>query len=160
MEPPFDKTPGVVATISGYTGGSLLNPTYGQVSGGGTGHYEALKVTYDPAKVSYAKLLDVFWRNIDPLDSSGQFCDRGSQYRAAIFYHTEEQKMSADSSRRAIEQSAKLGKPIVTPVVAAAAFYPAEDYHQNYYKKNPIRYRFYSWNCGRARRLSNVWGRS
>ncbi len=160
MEPPFDKTPGVVATTSGYTGGSLASPTYGQVSGGGTGHYEALKVTYDPAKVTYAQLLDVFWRNIDPLDPSGQFCDRGGQYRAAIFYGTDEQRKLADSSKRAIEQSGKLRERIVTPVVAAAPFYPAEDYHQDYYKKNPVRYRFYSWNCGRARRLAKVWGKS
>ena len=158
MEPPFDKTPGVVATISGYTGGSLANPTYGQVSGGGTGHYEVLKVTYDPAKVTYAQLLEVFWRNVDPLDAGGQFCDRGSQYRAAIFYGTEEQRELADSSRRAIDQSGKLGKPIVTALVAAAPFYAAEEYHQDYYKKNPIRYRLYSWNCGRARRLAKVWG--
>lgn len=158
MEPPFDKTPGVLATISGYTGGSLANPTYGQVSDGGTGHYEALQVTYDPAKVTYAQLLDVFWRNVDPLDAGGQFCDRGNQYRAAIFYATDKQKVLADSSKRAIEQSARFRKPIVTPVVPAAVFYPAEDYHQNYYKKNPIRYRVYSWNCGRARRLSKVWG--
>jgi len=158
MEPPFDKTPGVVSTTSGYTGGSLANATYGQVSNGGTGHYEALKVIYDPAKVSYAQLLEVFWRNIDPLDASGQFCDRGSQYRAAIFYSTDKQKAHADSSRRAIEQSGKFRNRIVTPVVPATVFYPAEDYHQDYYRKNPIRYRLYSWNCGRARRLSKVWG--
>ncbi|MBC7789740.1 MAG: peptide-methionine (S)-S-oxide reductase MsrA [Anaerolineae bacterium] len=160
MEPPFDKTPGVVATVSGYTGGSVANPTYGEVSGGRTGHYEALKVTYDPSKVTYPQLLEVFWRNIDPLDLGGQFCDRGNQYRAAIFYRTEEQKELAESSRGAIEQSGKFDKPIVIPVVAAASFYPAEDYHQDYYRKNPIRYRLYTWNCGRARRLSKVWGAS
>ncbi|MGI9076073.1 MAG: peptide-methionine (S)-S-oxide reductase MsrA [Gemmatimonadaceae bacterium] len=158
MEPPFDKTPGVVATTSGYTGGSVVNPTYGQVSGGGTGHYEALKVTYDPAKVTYARLLEVFWRNIDPLDAGGQFCDRGSQYRAVIFYETDEQKHLAHLSRSAIEQSGRFRERIVTPIVAAARFYPAEGYHQDYYRKNPIRYRLYSWNCGRARRLAKVWG--
>ena len=160
LEPPFDKTPGVVATSSGYTGGSLANPTYDHVSGGRTGHFEALKVTYDPARITYSELLEVFWRNIDPLDAGGQFCDRGTQYRAAIFYINDEQRQLAESSRRAIEQSARFRGRIVTPIVAAAPFYQAEDYHQNYYRKNPIRYRLYSWNCGRARRLAKLWGES
>jgi peptide-methionine (S)-S-oxide reductase len=156
MEPPFDKTEGVLSTTSGYTGGQKQNPTYEEVSGGGTGHYEAVKVEYDPAKVSYDKLLEVFWPNVDPFDAAGQFCDKGGQYLAAIFAGTEEEKRLAEESKKRIES--KLGQKVVTEVLPAAAFYPAEDYHQDYYTKNPIRYRFYRYNCGRDARLTAVWG--
>jgi peptide-methionine (S)-S-oxide reductase len=156
MEPPFDKTEGVLSTMSGYTGGQAENPTYEEVSAGRTGHYEAVKIEYDPAKISYEKLLDVFWPNVDPFDASGQFCDKGQQYRAAIFYATEEEKSLAEESKRRIEQ--KLGKTVATEVLPASAFYPAEDYHQDYYVKNPIRYRFYRYGCGRDARLKAVWG--
>jgi peptide-methionine (S)-S-oxide reductase len=156
MEPPFDKTEGVLSTVSGYTGGQEETPTYEEVSAGGTGHYEAVKIEYDPAKVSYEKLLDVFWPNIDPFDASGQFCDKGQQYRAAIFYATEGEKSLAEESKKRIEQ--KLGKTIATEVLPASAFYPAEDYHQDYYVKNPIRYRLYRYGCGRDARLKAVWG--
>jgi peptide-methionine (S)-S-oxide reductase len=156
MEPPFDKTEGVLSTVSGYTGGQAENPTYEEVSAGGTGHYEAVKIEYDPAKISYEKLLDVFWPNVDPFDASGQFCDKGQQYRAAIFYATEAEKSLAGESKRRIEQ--KLGKTVATEVLPASAFYPAEDYHQDYYVKNPIRYRFYRYGCGRDARLKAVWG--
>jgi peptide-methionine (S)-S-oxide reductase len=158
MEPPFDKLPGVIATTSGYTGGKTENPTYEQVSGGRTGHAEAVQVLYDPTKVTYAQLLDVFWRNIDPHDAGGQFCDRGDQYRTAIFVHDEGQRKLAEESKRALEASGKLKKPIVTEIVAATKFYPAEEYHQDYYKKNPFRYKFYRTNCGRDARLKQVWG--
>jgi peptide-methionine (S)-S-oxide reductase len=156
MEPPFDKLVGVLSTTSGYIGGHLKNPTYEQVSGGGTGHAEAVEVVYDPAKITYERLLDEFWRNVDPLDAGGQFCDRGDQYRTAIFYHSEEQQRLAEASKARVEQ--KLQKPIATPIVAAGAFYPAEEYHQDYYKKNPVRYNFYRWRCGRDERLEELWG--
>lgn len=157
MEPPFDKLAGVVSTTSGYTGGQKANPTYEQVSAGGTGHTEAVQVVYDPTKISYEKLLEVYWRNVDPTDKGGQFCDRGDQYRAAIFYHTEEQRRFAEQSKAAIEKSKSFKPPIVTPIVAAATFYPAEGYHQDYYQKNPIRYKFYRFNCGRDQRLNELW---
>lgn len=160
MEPPFDKLDGVVSTISGYTGGSKVAPTYEEVSAGGTGHAEVLQVTYDPAKVSYEKLLDVYWRNVDPTDKGGQFCDRGDQYRTAIFYHDAEQKRLAEQSKAELERSKLLKQPIVTPVVAASQFYPAEEYHQDYYKKNPTRYKFYRFTCGRDKRLQELWGKS
>ena len=158
MEPPFDKIPGVISTTSGYTGGKTENPTYEQVSSGDTGHAEAVRVIYDPAKVTYAQLLAVFWRNIDPHDAGGQFCDRGTQYRTAIFVHNDAQRKEAEESKRALEASGRLKQPIVTAIVTATRFYPAEDYHQDYYRKNPVRYKFYRANCGRDARLREVWG--
>jgi peptide-methionine (S)-S-oxide reductase len=158
MEPPFDELEGVVATISGYTGGHQDNPTYEQVSAGGTGHFEALLIHYDPEKVSYSKLLEVFWRNVNPTDPAGQFCDRGSQYRTAIFYHTEEQRRLAEESKQKLEESGRLPKAVVTPIQPAPTFHPAEDYHQDYYRKNPIRYKFYRRGCGRDRVLRDLWG--
>jgi peptide-methionine (S)-S-oxide reductase len=158
MEPPYDKLDGVLATISGYTGGGKADPTYREVSAGGTGHAEAVQVTYDPAKVSYEQLLEVFWRNVDPLDAGGQFCDRGDQYRTAIFAHGDEQRQLAEQSKQALVDSGRFEQPIVTEVEEAGAFYPAEDYHQDYYQKNPVRYNFYRWNCGRDQRLAELWG--
>jgi peptide-methionine (S)-S-oxide reductase len=156
MEPPFDKIEGVVSTTSGYTGGSKPDPTYQEVSAGKTGHTEALKVVYDPAKVSYERLLEVFWRNHDPLSADGQFCDKGSQYRAGIFFGNEEEKKLAEASKAVV--AARFKQPIVTEIVPASTFYPAEDYHQDYYIKNPIRYKYYSTSCGRYRRLKELWG--
>lgn len=158
MEPPFDELDGVSSTISGYTGGHVENPSYEQVSAGGTGHTEAMQVTYNPDVVSYETLLDVYWHNIDPLDAGGQFCDRGSSYRSAIFVHTPEQRELAEASKQSIAESGQLNGEIVTPIQEASTFYPAEEYHQNYYDKNPLRYRFYKWNCGREQRLEEVWG--
>ena len=157
MEPPFDELPGVVSTTSGYTGGRNANPTYEQVSSGATGHAESVQVRYDPKKVSYETLLEVFWRNIDPLTANRQFCDRGPQYRSAIFYHDAEQRRLAESSKETLD--GRFAEPIVTQIEPAGAFYPAEEYHQDYYKKNPVRYKLYRWNCGRDARLSQVWGR-
>jgi peptide-methionine (S)-S-oxide reductase len=159
MEPPFDALAGVVSTTSGYAGGALANPTYEQVSAGGTGHAEVVQVVYDPAKVSYERLLDVFWHNVDPLTADAQFCDRGSQYRTAIFYRGAEQRRLAEASKRALAESGRFDRPIVTEIGEAGAFYPAEGYHQDYYKKNPARYKFYRWNCGRDRRLQALWGK-
>lgn len=158
MEPPFDALDGVLSTTSGYTGGRTKSPTYEQVSDGQTGHTEALEVVYDPAKITYARLLEVFWRNVDALDGGGQFCDRGSQYRPAIFYHGDEQQQLAEASKARI--ATQLASPIPVQVVAATAFYRAEEYHQDYYRKNPVRYKFYSWNCGRQQRLEKLWGRA
>lgn len=158
MEPPYDKLDGVLSTTSGYAGGRTKNPTYGEVSSGSTGHLEVLQVEYDPSKVTYEELLDVFWRNIDPHDPRGQFCDKGEQYQAAIFALNDEQKAAAEASKAEVE--AKLSEPVVTRILPAAKFYPAEDYHQDYYKKNPVRYRFYRWNCGRDQRLEQVWGKN
>ena len=158
MEPPFDKLDGVISTTSGYTGGHVENPTYEQVSAGGTGHAEALQVVYDPAKISYPQLLEVFWRNIDPTVKDRQFCDVGNQYRTAIFYHDDEQKRLALESKQRLEKSGKLGA-IQTEIVSAGPFYPAEDYHQDYYQKNPIRYKYYRWSCGRDQRLEELWGK-
>jgi peptide-methionine (S)-S-oxide reductase len=158
MEPPYDKLDGVLATTSGYAGGDKTDPTYQEVSAGGTGHAEVVQITYDPAKVSYEALLEVFWRNIDPLDAGGQFCDRGDQYRTAIFVHDEEQRQLAEASKQALVDSGRFEQPIVTEIAAAGPFYPAEDYHQDYYEKNPLRYKFYRWNCGRDQRLAEVWG--
>jgi peptide methionine sulfoxide reductase msrA/msrB len=158
MEPPYDALDGVVSTTSGYTGGRTPYPTYEAVSGGGTGHAEAVEIRYDPRKVSYERLLDVFWHNIDPLTPDAQFCDHGSQYRSAIFYHDETQHRLAEESKRRIEQSGRFRQPIVTEVVPAGPFYPAEAYHQDYYRKNPVRYKFYRWNCGRDERLKELWG--
>jgi peptide-methionine (S)-S-oxide reductase len=156
MEPPFDKLDGVLATVSGYAGGKKKNPTYEEVSGGNTGHAEVVQITYDPKKISYDALLEVFWRNIDPLTPNRQFCDAGSQYRSAIFYHDETQKRLAEASKREVAQRFK--KPVVTEIAPAAEFYPAEDYHQDYYKKNPIRYQIYRYGCGRDQRLEELWG--
>jgi peptide-methionine (S)-S-oxide reductase len=156
MEPPYDELEGVISTISGYIGGTKKNPTYEEVSAGTTGHAEVVQVTYDPAKISFEKLLDVFWRNIDPLTANAQFCDSGSQYRSAIFYHDEAQKNLAQASKKRLQSRFK--QPIVTEIVRATEFYPAEDYHQDYYKKNPIRYKIYRYGCGRDERLQAVWG--
>jgi peptide-methionine (S)-S-oxide reductase len=158
MEPPFDALPGVLSTTSGYTGGSVANPSYEQVSDGGTGHREAVRVEYDPALVSYSKLLDVFWRNVDPLDGGGQFCDRGSQYTSAIFVGDAEQRRLAEASKRALEQSGSLDGTLATEILPATAFYPAEEYHQDYATKNPLRYRYYRYGCGRDARLNAIWG--
>lgn len=160
MEEVFEKVPGVTSVTSGYMGGRVENPSYEQVSGGATGHAEAVEVLYDPAKVNYAALLDAFWHNVDPVTPNAQFCDHGSQYRAVIFYQTEEQKRLADASKQTLEQSKRFAQPIVTELVMASQFYPAEDYHQDFYKKNPIRYKFYKYNCGRAQRLEELWGAS
>lgn len=157
MEPPFEKLPGVVSVVSGYTGGAIRNPTYEQVSGGGTGHYEAVEVIFDPTKVSYARLLEVFWRNVDPTDDGGQFCDRGDQYRSAIFYHDDAQRRAALSTKQNIERTKRLR--VATEILPARPFYRAEEYHQDYARKNPVRYKFYRFNCGRDRRLEKVWGR-
>jgi peptide-methionine (S)-S-oxide reductase len=156
MEPPYDKTDGVIATISGYSGGKTANPTYEQVSAGSTGHIEVVKVEYDPAKVSYEKLLDIFWRNIDPFDADGQFCDKGSQYRSAIFFGNDKEKELAEASKKQIAE--KLGQAVVTEILPVSEFYPAEDYHQDYYEKNPLKYKFYRYGCGRDARLETVWG--
>ena len=156
MEPPFDKLDGVISTISGYTGGKKKNPTYEEVSAGNTGHAEAVQVTYDPKKITYEKLLDVFWHNVDPLTPNRQFCDTGSQYRTAIFYYDETQKRLAEESKKALSKRFK--EPIVTEIVPASEFYPAEEYHQDYYIKNPLRYKFYRYNCGRDQRLEVLWG--
>ena len=158
MEPPFDKLEGVVSTTSGYTGGHKVNPTYKQVSAGGTGHTEGLQIVYDPEKISYGELLSVFWRNIDPIAQDHQFCDYGSQYRSSIFVHNEEQFRLAQESKEAISESKRFKEPIVTPIVHASVFYPAEEYHQDYYKKNPIRYKLYRLGCGRDHRLKKLWG--
>jgi peptide-methionine (S)-S-oxide reductase len=158
MEPPFDKLDGVVSTTSGYIGGHTANPTYEEVSAGGTGHAEAVKVIYDPAKTAYTKLLEVFWRNVDPTTRDRQFCDVGDQYRSAIFYRNEEQQRLAEQSKAQLEKTKPFPQPVVTEVVAAGAFTPAEQYHQDYYQKNPVRYHFYRWTCGRDQRLKELWG--
>jgi peptide-methionine (S)-S-oxide reductase len=160
MEAPFDKVPGVISTTSGYAGGKVANPSYRQVSSGTTGHAEVIQVVYDPAKVTYEQLLEVFWRNVDPIDGGGQFCDRGSQYRTAIFYEGEEQKAAAEASKRRLDESGRLARPIVTEITPLDAFYPAEDYHQDFYKKSPGRYTSYRAGCGRDRRLKELWGDS
>jgi peptide-methionine (S)-S-oxide reductase len=156
MEPPFDELSGVISTTSGYIGGRTKNPTYEQVSSGSTGHTEALQVVYDPKKISYEKLLEVFWRNVDPLTANGQFCDMGSQYRPGVFFHDDGQKAAAEKSKKAVQGRFK--QPVVVEITAASTFYPAEDYHQDYYKKNPLRYKLYSHGCGRAQRLEELWG--
>ena len=158
MEPPFDKVPGVVSTTSGYMGGRVENPTYQQVSSGGTGHAEVVQVLYDPKKVSYEKLLEVFWHNVDPTVRDRQFCDVGEQYRTTIFVHDDEQRRLAQESKRALESSGKLPGPVVTPIEDAGKFTAAEDYHQDFYKKNPLRYRTYRAGCGRDARLKQLWG--
>ncbi len=158
MVPPFEKLDGVKEVISGYTGGHKDNPTYEEVSSGKTGHVEAIEVTFDPSKITYEKLLDVFWRQVDPTDAGGQFVDRGSQYRSVIFFHTPEQKAAAERSKDALARSGRFSKAIVTEVLPAGKFYKAEEYHQDYWKKNPIRYKFYRFNSGRDQFLKKVWG--
>jgi peptide methionine sulfoxide reductase msrA/msrB len=158
VESDFEKVDGVIEVISGYTGGHKINPTYKEVSKGNTGHLEAVQVLYNPAKITYREILDVLWRHIDPTDSGGQFVDRGNQYRSAIFYHNEEQKKIAEESKMALEKTGIFKKPIVTEIIKFDKFYKAEDYHQNYYKENPLRYKFYRWNSGRDKFLEKVWG--
>jgi peptide-methionine (S)-S-oxide reductase len=160
MEPPFDAEPGVFETIVGYTGGHLENPSYQQVAAGGSGHAESIRIIFDPAVVGYERMLEIFWKNIDPLDPNGQFCDKGSQYRSAIFYHSEEQKKLAEASRKLIEASGFLSGSVATEIVSASKFYPAEEYHQDYYIKNPIRYKFYRRACRRDKRLAELWTKS
>jgi len=157
MEPPFEKLKGVTEVVSGYAGGAGENPTYEDY--GKKGYIEAVQVTYDSSIISYAQILDVFWRQIDPTDRGGQFVDRGPQYRSAIFYHNEDQKSLAEKSKEELSKSGRFDKPIVTEIIKETAFYKAEDYHQDYYKKNPIRYKYYRFNSGRDQYLSKVWGR-
>ena len=159
MEEAFEKVDGVSSVISGYMGGTVANPSYEAVSAGRTGHAEAVEVVYDPAKVSYQKLLDAFWLNVDPITPNAQFCDHGSQYRSAIFFQTDEEKRASETSKQVIEQSHRFKEPIVTQIAMASQFYPAEEYHQDFYKKNPVRYKFYKYNCGRAQRLETLWGK-
>ena len=158
MEEVYEKVPGVIAAVSGYMGGHVKNPTYEQVSAAGTGHAEVVQVEYDPAQVSYARLLEVFWRNIDPTQKDGQFCDHGPQYRSGIFYQDEEQKRLAESSRAALQKSKPFKGEIVTEITKSSQFYPAEGYHQDFYLKNPTRYKFYKSGCGRDARLKQLWG--
>ena len=160
MEPPYDKLDGVISTTSGYAGGQKANPTYEEVSAGITGHTEAVEIVYDPSKITYEELLAVFWRNIDPTTPDRQFCDRGSQYRSAIFYHDDAQKQAIEASLAKLEQSKPFSEPIVTEVEPADTFWPAEDYHQDYYTKNPLRYKLYRFGCGRDQRLNQLWGSS
>lgn len=157
MEEAFDKLPGVISTVSGYMGGRTENPTYQQVSTGTTGHNEVVQVSYDPAKISYAQLLDAFWRNIDPTQANGQFCDHGSQYRSEIFYHDAAQRKLAEASKAALLKNKPFAGDVHTLVTAAGRFYPAEEYHQDYYRKNPVRYSYYKTGCGREARLKEVW---
>lgn len=158
VEEAFDKVEGVVETTSGFTGGGVVDPSYDQVSTGATGHTEAVRVRYDPSAVDYETLLDTFWHNVDPTDAGGQFCDRGNQYRSGIFVHDERQRELAESSKKALQEDPDAPSPIVTPIEDAGPFYAAEEYHQNYYQKNPLRYRFYKTACGRAGRLEELWG--
>nr|WP_245753945.1 peptide-methionine (S)-S-oxide reductase MsrA [Aquisalimonas asiatica] len=158
MQPPYDELDGVLDTEVGYTGGHVEDPTYEQVTAGDTGHLEAVRVTYDPERIDYATLLKVFWRNIDPLDDGGQFCDRGEHYRAAIFVGNEAEREQAESSLQALEASGRFEDPVVTRIRDADTFYLAEDYHQDYYQKRPLRYRFYRTSCGRDARLDALWG--
>jgi peptide-methionine (S)-S-oxide reductase len=158
MEAPFDKLPGVVSVTPGYSGGQVKNPTYEQVSAGGTGHAESVQIVFDPTKTSYAALLDIFWRNIDPTVKDRQFCDSGNQYRSAIFYHSREQLRIALQSKSSLEKNKPFREAIVTEITPAGEFYPAEEYHQHYYKKNPLRYKYYRTACGRDRRLKELWG--
>ena len=157
-ESDFDHVPGVISTTSGYAGGRVANPTYEQVSAGDTGHIEAVRVVYDPRRVSYATLVERFFRTIDPLDAGGSFCDRGYQYRSAIFVANAEERRIAETAAQRV--SRHLRRPLATLILPASNFYPAEDYHQDYYRKNPVRYRFYRWNCGRDQRIQELWGQS
>ena len=158
VEADFDKVEGVISTTSGYIGGDKKNPTYKEVSAGGTGHTEAVQIVYDPSKVTYAELLKVLWRNIDPTTPNRQFCDAGSQYRAEIFYHDQTQKNLAEQSKREVESTKSFEAPIVTQITMASEFYPAETYHQDYHSKNPVRYKVYRYGCGRDKRLEQLWG--
>jgi peptide-methionine (S)-S-oxide reductase len=158
MEPPFDKLDGVISTTSGYIGGAEKDPTYTEVSAGLTGHAEAVQIVYDPKKITYQQLLDVFWINIDPTVQDRQFCDHGRQYRTGIFYHDAEQQKLAEASKQQVERTKSFDGDIYTEITAATEFYPAEDYHQDYYQKNPIRYKFYRYSCGRDQRLKELWG--
>jgi peptide-methionine (S)-S-oxide reductase len=159
MEPPFDELDGVISTVSGYSGGDVEDPTYQEVVRGNTGHLEVMQVTYDPEVITYEELLEVFWRNIDPLDGGGQFCDRGQQYTTAIFYHNEEQRRRAEESKEQLADSERFGpRQIQTDIRPLEEFYRAEEYHQNYYEKNPLRYRLYYNACGRGQRLEELWG--
>ncbi|MHB8120521.1 MAG: peptide-methionine (S)-S-oxide reductase MsrA [Desulfuromonadaceae bacterium] len=158
MEQPFDSLPGVLSVMPGYSGGTKPNPTYQEVSAGGTGHAEVVEIIYDPAKISYEKLLLVFWHNIDPTVKNRQFCDVGDQYRAAIFFHNEHQRRLALRSKELLDTQKPFKEPLVTEIVPARTFYPAEEYHQHYYKKNPLRYRYYRSSCGRDKRLKELWG--
>jgi len=160
MEHPFDALSGVLSVTAGYTGGQKKFPTYQEVSAGGTGHAESVQIVYDPSRITYGKLLDVYWHNIDPTVKDRQFCDSGHQYRSAIFYHTEEQRKEALRSKEALEKNKPFREPIVTEIVPAGEFYPAEEYHQHYYKKNPIRYWYYRNGCGRDQRLRELWGKA
>ena len=156
MEPPFDELSGVLSTVSGYAGGHVSNPTYEQVTAGGTGHREAIQIVYDTTRIGYDELLEVFWRNVDPLDDGGQFCDRGFSYTTAIFVRDDGKAEKAEVSKDRIQE--RFDRPVVTPVVRDFEFYPAEDYHQNYYQEHSIRYKFYRWSCGRDDRLEELWG--
>ena len=158
MEHPFDDLPGVISVTSGYTGGQKKNPTYEEVSAGGTGHTESVQIVFDPTKITYEKLLAVYWHNIDPTVKDRQFCDSGHQYRSAIFYHTEVQRRLAVKSKETLGMNRSFREPVVTEITQASDFYPAEDYHQHYYKKNPIRYKYYRTACGRDNRLKELWG--
>jgi methionine-S-sulfoxide reductase len=160
VEEAYEKVPGVISAVSGYTGGRIANPSYQLVTTGMTGHYESVQVTYDPSKVTYAQLVDWFWRNVDPHDADGQFCDKGPHYRGAIFYQGDAQKKVAEDSKMALAASGKLKRPIVTEILPAGPFYAAEDYHQDYYKKNSNRYQFYKHGCRRVQRLEQVWGKA
>jgi peptide-methionine (S)-S-oxide reductase len=159
-ETAFEGVPGVISVVSGYTGGQKKNPTYEEVSAGGTGHAESVEVTYDPAKISYEKLLEIFWHNVDPLQANGQFCDHGNQYRSAIFYGNDAQHAAAEASKRKLEEEPRFKGKIVTQIVPASTFYPAEEYHQDFYKKSPLRYRTYRAGCGRDARLRELWGQT
>jgi peptide-methionine (S)-S-oxide reductase len=158
-ESDFDKVSGVLSTTSGYIGGHVANPSYQQVSAGNSGHLEAVQVRYDPSQTSYAKLLEAYWPTIDPLTANAQFCDHGSQYRSAIFYATAEEKALAETSKAALQASGRFSQPIVTEILPATTFYPAEDYHQDYHQKNPLRYNYYRHGCGRDARLEQLWGK-
>lgn len=157
-ETAFEGVPGVISVTSGYTGGQKKDPTYEEVSSGGTGHAESVQVLYDPSKISYEKLLDIFWHNVDPFQANGQFCDIGNQYRSAIFYRDEAQRAAAEASKRKLEEDSRFRGKIVTQIVPASTFYPAEEYHQDFYKKDPVRYHSYRTGCGRDARLKAIWG--
>lgn len=159
-ESDFEKLDGVITVTSGYIGGHLKNPTYKQVSSGKSGHTEGVQIIFDSQMISYATLLEHFWKSIDPIDDGGQFCDRGQQYRSEIFYHSEEQQQAAEKSRETLDGSGELGVPVATKITAASIFYAAEDYHQDYYLKNPLRYNYYRWGCGRDKRLEALWGKA
>jgi peptide methionine sulfoxide reductase msrA/msrB len=159
MEPVYKKLSGVIKVVSGYTGGTTINPTYEEVSSGTTGHYEAIQISFDPSKVSYIDLLDIFWHQIDPTDPNGQFVDRGTQYQTAVFYYNPEQKKIAEESILALNESKKYPKPIVTKVIPATVFYPAEEYHQDFYNKSPLQYQTYRYHSGRDEFIEKIWGK-